>query len=138
MKALYAFILILLLAASAFAAPLSGTATGGGPIIVGTLADANNPAEMAMAPEYTRLAVVRQRTARSLNRLAASSETDPDRLEAALFSASAVQRAADEARAKLDGLAGARDEAAFRFALDEARDLIRRAETLCDHIAKGN
>lgn len=138
MKAFYAFVLTFLLSAPAFAAPLSGSASGGGFHAFATLADANNPVEMALAPEYTRLAVVRSRTARWLNKLT-TSDADADKLKAALFAANAIQRYADEARAKLDGLAQSKaDDPAFRAGLDEARGLLKRAETMHDNAVRGN
>lgn len=102
-----------------------------------TLADANNPVEMAVAPEYTRLAVVRSNTADWLKEQTASA--DADKLRAAIFAANAIQRAADEIRAKLDGLAQSKaDDPAFRAGLDEARGLLKRAETMHDNAVKGN
>lgn len=138
MKAFYAFVLTFLLSAPAFAAPLSGNASGGGFHAFATLADASNPVEMAVAPEYTRLAVVRSSTARWLNKLT-TSDADADKLRSAIFVANAIQRYADEARSKLDGLAQSKkDDLAFRVGLDEVRGLIRRAETMHDNAMKGN
>lgn len=139
MKAVYAFVLAFFLSAHAFAAPLSGGAVSGSFHAFATLADANNPVDMAVAPEYTRLAVVRSRTARWLNALTTSSEQDADKLRSAIFTANAIQRYADEARAKLDGLAQSKkDDTTFRFGLDEVRGLIKRAETMHDNAVKGN
>lgn len=139
MKAIYAFVLAFLLAVSAFAAPLSGSAGGSRFQVFATLADANNPVEMAVAPEYTRLAVVRSSTARWLNALTLSTSADADKLRSAIFAANAAQRLADDARAKLDGLARSKkDDAAFRAGLDEVRGIIRRAETVHDNAVKGN
>ena len=53
--------MLVVMAVTVEAVPLSGGAVSRS-IVVGTLADANNPVEMATAPEYTRLAVLRQRT----------------------------------------------------------------------------
>jgi hypothetical protein len=139
MKAIYAFVLAFLLAAPTFAAPLSGSAETGGFHAFATLADANNPVEMAVAPEYTRLAVVRSSVARWLNKMTTTSDADADKLRAAIFSANAIQRYADAARAKLDGLAQSKkDDSAFRVGLDEVRGLIKRAETMHDNAVKGN
>lgn len=139
MKAFYAFAMTLLLTAPTFAAPLSGNAVGGGIQMFGTLADANNPVEMAVAPEYTRLAVVRSRTARWLNALTTSTSQDADKLRNAIFSANAIQKYADEARAKLDWLAQSKkDDSAFRAELDKVRGIIERAETMHDNAVRGS
>lgn len=139
MKAFYAFILAFMLASPAFAAPLNGSAATGGFHAFATLADANNPVEMTVAAEYTRLAVVRSRTARWLSVLTISTSQDVDKLRAAIFTANAIQRYADEARAKLDGLAQSKkDDSVFRVGLDEVRGLIKRAETMHDNAMKGN
>lgn len=132
MKAFYAFVLAFLLSAPTFAVSLDGSAATGGFHAFATLADANNPVEMALAPEYTRLAVVRSSTARWLNALTTSTSQDADK-------ANAIQRAADEIRAKLDSLAQSKaDDPAFRAGLDEARGLLKRAETMHDNAVKGN
>lgn len=139
MKTLFAAVLALLLAVPSFAEPLSGKAASGAFFAAGTLADANDPVQMALAPEYTRLAVVRQRMTALLDKLSASPEVEADRLRGAIFSANAVNRLADSARDKLNVLAASKaDDAAFRSALGEARELIRRAETLHDNLKKGN
>lgn len=139
MKAIYAFILAFLVSyPMAYAVPLSGSALGGGFSAFGTLADANNPVEMACAPEYTRLAVVRHRTANFLKSVAASKESNADLVKQTLFAATQVQQFADDARAKLDGLCQSKvDDSQFRYSLDEVRYTIKRAEIIHDSLIKG-
>ena len=142
MKAFFAFVLALGLSVTAFAAaaaPLNGNAATGGFQVFGTLADANNPVEMAVAPEYTRLAVVRSRTARWLKAMAASNAASADDMRVALFAAIAIQDLADNARNKLDVLVKTeKADMVFLVMLDDVRGLIKRAETLCDNAVKGN
>lgn len=134
----YLLLLFSLFVTPVFAVPLSGNALGGGFSAFGTLADANNPVEMACAPEYTRLAVVRHRTANLLKSVAASKESDAGLVKRTLFAATQVQQFADDARAKLDGLCQSKvDDFKFRTSLDEIRLTIRRAETLYDSLIKG-
>ena len=133
----YLVLLLSLLAVPSFAADLSGAAASRGVIVLGTLAGANDPGVMAVTPEYTRLAVVRQRTAQRLRALVGS-DADPDAIRASIFAATRVQQLADEARGRLDGLARAKsDDPKFRQSLEEARETISRAETLYDSQLKG-
>lgn len=135
----YLLLLFSLFVTPVFAVPLSGNALGGGFSAFGTLADANNPVEMACAPEYTRLAVVRHRTANLLKSVAASKESDAGLVKRTLFAATQVQQFADDARAKLDGLCQSKaDDGKFRDSLDEVRYTIKRAETIHDSLIKGN
>lgn len=135
----YLLLLFSLFVTPVFAVPLSGNALGGGFSAFGTLADANNPVEMACAPEYTRLAVVRHRTANLLKSVAASKESDAGLVKRTLFAATQVQQFADDARAKLDGLCQSKvDDFKFRTSLDEIRLTIKRAETIHDSLIKGN
>lgn len=133
MKLIIAFIAGLALCLPAFAADMSGNASGGGTFAIGTLADANNPVEMALAPEYTRLAVVRTRTANRLKAIANSKESNADAIKAALYAATQVQQLADEVRRDLDGLAQRKAvDIGFSAELGVARATLRRAESIYD------
>ena len=130
---LIAFTLGLTLCLPTFSAGLSANAGSGGSFALGTLADANNPVEMALAPEYTRLAVVRHRTAGRLKAIANSKESNADAIKAALYAATQVQQLADEARRALDGLAQRKSvDAGFMLALEAVRGTLRRAESIYD------
>ena len=83
------------------ATSLSGSAISRS-IIVGTLADANNPVEMAAAPEYTRLAVLRQRTTNILLALIEDSSVPKVKLQSAVSISTSIQYEADTARKLLD------------------------------------
>lgn len=133
MKYIIAFIFGLVLCSPTFAADLSANAGSGGLFALGTLADANNPVEMALAPEYTRLAVVRHRTAGRLKALANSKESNADSIKAALYAATQVQQLADEARRDLDGLAQRKTvDIGFSASLGVVRATIKRAESIYD------
>lgn len=90
MKILIAVITAGLLAACAAPVPMAGSGDSG-LIVAGTLANANNPTEMALASIYSRLVVLRKRTANALRsgRLPVSE-------------AERIQKLADEARALAD------------------------------------
>ena len=79
--------LVALMVGAAHAGPISlgGRATSND-IIVGTVADAKNPVEMATAPEYTRLAVLRQRTAKVLVGLSEQPGVTKPQLQTAILS----------------------------------------------------
>lgn len=133
MKLIIAFIAGLALCLPTFAADMSGNASGGGTFAIGTLADANNPVEMALAPEYTRLAVVRTRTANRLKAVVNSKGGDADSIKAALYAATQVQQLADDARRDLDGLAQRKAvDIGFSAELGAVRATIRRAESIYD------
>lgn len=133
MKTILSFIAVLVLCLPALAAPLSGSAGSGGMFAIGTLADANNPVEMALAPEYTRLAVVRTRAANRLKAIANSKEADADAIKAALYAATQVQQLADEARRDLDGLAQRKTvDTGFSASLGVVRATLSRAESIYD------
>lgn len=133
MKYIIAFIFGLALCLPSFAADLSANAGSGGLFALGTLADANNPVEMALAPEYTRLAVVRTRTANRLKAVANSKESNADSIKSALYAATQVQQLADEARHDLDGLAQRKAvDIGFSASLGVVRATIKRAESIYD------
>ena len=133
MKHTIAFIVGLALCLPAFAVDLSTSAGSSGSFVIGTLADANNPVEMALAPEYTRLAVVRTRTANRLKAIVNSKEGNADVIKAALYAATQVQQLADDARRDLDGLSQRKAvDAGFTLALEAARATIKRAESIYD------
>jgi hypothetical protein len=133
MKRVIAFILGLVICLPTFAANLSANAGSGGSFVIGTLADANNSVEMALAPEYTRLAVVRTRTANRLKAIANSKESDADAIKAAVYAATQVQQLADEARRDLDGLAQRKTvDIGFSTSLGVVRATIKRAESIYD------
>ena len=126
--------LMLLLSASALAVPLSGGAVSLS-IIVGTLADANNPVEMATAPEYTRLAVLRQRTTNTLLALAGDPSVPKARLQIAVGIATSVQAEADTARRLLDSTAGTKVMTPdITAAIAAARESISNGEYLYDSL----
>ncbi len=130
---LIAFTLGLALCLPTFSASLFADAGSGGSFAIGTLADANNPAEMALAPEYTRLAVVRARTASRLRYIANSKESNVDSIKAAIFAATQVQQLADEVRKELDVLSTRkRVDMSFSASLEMARVTLRRAESIYD------
>lgn len=125
---------MLVLAATASAVPLAGWATSRA-VIVGTLADANNPVEMATAPEYTRLAVLRQRTANVLADLALDPLATPFQIRAALDFGVSIQAEADAARKLLDGTNGTKVMTQEIFdAISQAREGITRAEVAYDNL----
>lgn len=133
MKNVIAFILGLAICLPIFAANLSASAGSGGSFVIGTLADANNPVEMALAPEYTRLAIVRARTASRLRYIANSKESNVDSIKAAIFAAMQVQQLADEVRKELDVLSTRkRVDMSFSASLETARATLRRAEGIYD------
>lgn len=133
MKRVIAFILGLAICLPIFAANLSASAGSGGSFVIGTLADANNPVEMALAPEYTRLATVRARTASRLRYIANSKESNVDSIKAAIFAAMQVQQLADEVRKELDVLSTRkRVDMSFSASLEMARVTLRRAESIYD------
>lgn len=133
MKRVIAFILGLAICLPIFAANLSASAGSGGSFVIGTLADANNPVEMALAPEYTRLAIVRARTASRLRYIANSKESNADSIKAAIFAATQVQQLADEVRKELDVLSTRkRVDMSFSASLEMARATLRRAEGIYD------
>lgn len=133
MKYIIAFIFGLVLCSPTFAADLSANAGSGGLFALGTLADANNPVEMALAPEYTRVAVVRTRTANRLKAVANSKESNADSIKSALYAATQVQQLADEARHDLDGLAQRKAvDIGFSASLGVVRATIKRAESIYD------
>lgn len=138
MKRIGILFFALMLAASALAdVPLFGSANGGA-IILGTLADAHNPVEMAVAPEYTRLAVLRQRTANRLHATVANFRIPADRLRGMLEAANQIQRLADEARKELDDASGRKEpNDEFHRALDRARAMILAGERLYDERLAG-
>ena len=104
----YIFVLLLALCVSpAFAghADAVKAKTGGGSaVVVGTLADASDPFDMALAPQYTRVIFLRQSTASALRGMAAKYPDNSAVLSAGLEKSKAVQACADEARAALDAL----------------------------------
>lgn len=125
---------MLALAVTASAVPLSGGAITGSSI-VGTLADANNPVEMATAPEYTRLAVLRQRTTKLLLSLAADRAVSRAQLQVAVGIGASVQAVADEARRLLDGAGDDKIMTpAIADAIADAREAIARGEYLYDSL----
>lgn len=129
------FCTALAMGSAIYAQPI-GSKTFGDAIAAGTLADANNPVEMALAPEYTRLYMVRQRMTRLLKRLSVS-EQDPDVLKRAILSATSVQQHADDARAKLDQASKLHAlDVGFNALLTGARDALARAERAYS-VAKG-
>jgi len=133
MKRVIAFILGLAICLPIFAANLSAGAGSGGSFVIGTLADANNPVEMALAPEYTRLAIVRARTASRLRYIANSKESNADPIKAAIFAAMQVQQLADEVRKELDVLSTRKQvDMSFSASLEMARVTLRRAESIYD------
>ncbi len=133
MRHTIAFIFGLTLCLPTFSASLFANAGSVGSLSIGTLADANNPVEMALAPEYTRLAVVRTRTANRLKALANSKETDADAIKAALYAATQIQQLADEVRRDLDGLAQRKTvDIGFSASLGVVRATIKRAESIYD------
>lgn len=128
MKFVLAVFMALFLATS-FAADLSGKASGGSIFMLGTLADANNPVQMALAPEYTRLAAIRTLTANRLKDIANSKESNVDSIKSAIFMATRVQQLADEVRKELDALSTSeRVDYSFSKSLDAARSKLRQAE----------
>ena len=132
MKFVLAVFMALFLTTS-FATDLSGNAGGGSILMLGTLADANNPVEMALAPEYTRLAVVRARTASRLKYIANSKESNVDSIKSAIFAATQVQQLADDVRKELDALSTRkRVDTSFSASLEMARVTLRRAESIYD------
>lgn len=104
----YIFVLLLALCVSpAFAdhADAVKAKTGGGSaVVVGTLADASDPFDMALAPQYTRVIFLRQSTASALRGMAAKYPDNSAVLSSGLEKSKAVQARADEARAALDAL----------------------------------
>ena len=128
--------LVALMVGAAHAGPISlgGRATSND-IIVGTLADANNPVEMATAPEYTRLAVLRQRTAKVLVGLSEQPGVTKPQLQTAIQMAMAIQSSADSARELLNGLAGTKTlDQKVSDTLTAARETIQRGEILYDNL----
>ena len=127
------YILVLLMALCAFPAfaeneALSGNAQSKS-VIVGTLADANNPVEMACAPEYTRIAVLRQRTAIALRAAPSSSGVD---------AAKRIQQEADASRTLLDAISSEKEVTpGVAETLSVARAAILRGETTYDHAFAG-
>lgn len=128
-----AFTLGLTLCLPTLSASLSTNASSGGSFAIGTLADANNPVEMALAPEYTRLAIVRHRTTSRLKAIANSKESNADAIKAAVYASTQVQQLADEARRDLDGLAQRKTvDIGFSASLGVVRATIKRAEVIYD------
>lgn len=109
-------------------ADLKGQVSGYTFRAVGTLADANNPVEMAVAPLYTRLITVRQRAAWMLKN---------DRIP--VESAVEIQTLADAARQYLDTAAKVATitDPQFQPALHSAEDRISIAEQRLDALKKG-
>lgn len=134
MRYILTALMLAVMAVPALAAPLSGGAVGRS-LIVGTLADANKPVEMATAPEYTRLAVLRQRTALLLPRVAADPTVTTEALRDVLSVAVAIQANADEARALLDqaGQSEVLDGGILEL-LHQARGYLDRGERLYDSL----
>lgn len=131
MKRIIAFIVGLTICFTTFAAELSSNANSSGSFAFATLADTNNSVEMALAPEYTRLAVVRTRTANKLKVIANSKESDADAIKVALYAATQVQQLSDEVRRTLDGLSQRKTvDAGFTLALEATRATLRRVETI--------
>ena len=124
--------LFLLCASPAFAGPLDTLSSGAlsGPIIVGTLADANNPVEMATSPSYTRLIVLRQRTARTV---VAQANAHPEKAQSLFDTAGAIQAKADAARDLLDSINGQREVTPLVTAtISRANDEIFDGEKIYD------
>lgn len=132
MRYILTALMLAVMAVPALAAPLSGGAVGQS-LIVGTLADANKPVEMATAPEYTRLVVLRQRTARLLPKLSADPSLTTEQLRDALSVALAIQSFTDEARSLLDqaGQSEVLDGETLDL-LHQARGYLDRGERLYD------
>lgn len=127
-------LMLAVMAVPALAVPLSGGAVGRS-IVVGTLADANNPVEMATAPEYTRLAVLRQRTTNTLLALAGDPSVPKARLQIAVSIATSVQAEADTARRLLDSTAGTKVMTPdITAAIAAARESISNGEYLYDSL----
>lgn len=127
-------LMLAVMAVPALAVPLSGGAVSRS-IVVGTLADANNPVEMATAPEYTRLAVLRQRTASLLSGLAADPVVTPIQLRSALIFGASIQANADAARKLLDDTNGTKVlTPRISEAIAQAREGITRAEITYDNL----
>ena len=127
-------LMLAVMAVPALAAPLSGGAVSRS-IIVGTLADANNPVEMATAPEYTRLAVLRQRTTNTLLALAGDPSVPKTRLQIAVSIATSVQAEADTARRLLDSTVGTKVMTPdITATIAAARESISNGEYLYDSL----
>lgn len=134
MRYILTALMLAVMAVPALAVPLSGGAVSRS-IIVGTLADVNNPVEMATAPEYTRLAVLRQRTASLLSVLAADPVVTPIQLRSALIFGASIQANADVARKLLDDTNGTKVlTPRISEAIAQAREDITRAEITYDNL----
>lgn len=127
-------LMLAVMAVPALAVPLSGGAVSRS-IIVGTLADANNPVEMATAPEYTRLTVLRQRTTNTLLALAGDPSVPKTRLQIAVSIATSVQAEADTARRLLDSTVGIKVMTPdITATITAARESISNGEYLYDSL----
>lgn len=134
MRYILTALMLAVMAVPALAVPLSGGAVSRS-IIVGTLADANNPVEMATAPEYTRLAVLRQRTTNTLLALAGDPSVPKARLQIAVSIATSVQAEADTARRLLDSTVGTKVMTPdITATIAAARESISNGEYLYDSL----
>lgn len=134
MRYILTALMLAVMAVPALAVPLSGGAVSQS-IIVGTLADANNPVEMATAPEYTRLAVLRQRTTNTLLALAGNPRVPKARLQIAVSIATSVQAEADTARRLLDSTVGTKVMTPdITATIAAARESISNGEYLYDSL----
>ena len=116
-------LLMMLCALPAFAGDeaLSGsTSASGGGVVVGTLADANDPFDMAIAPQYTRVIFVRLSTAAALRAVANKGCASNSCLESVVEKAKAVQAKADAARTALDQL---------QKQIKQAKELVAHADS---------
>lgn len=124
----------LLFSGVVFAIPLSGSA-GNYSIIVGSLADANNPVEMAVAPELTRLVVLRERTKNILVRATNEQSIDKSKLQIIVNFAMSIQNQADLARQSLDRTSGKKEMTDEVIQLIEsARGFIKKGEYMYDSL----
>lgn len=133
------FVGLLLVSGIAFpdSVPMQGNGISHGITGIGTLADANNPVEMELAPQYTRLIALRHRLARKLY-YATNNEIGkivyfPKEI---LRSAIELSGQTDLIRSQLDQLSKQPYDADFRLQVLAVQKSLTEAETNYDSLSQ--
>lgn len=133
------FVALLLMSGVAFSdsVPMQGNVISHGLTGIGTLADANNPVEMELAPQHTRLIALRNRLARKLY-YATNNEIGkivyfPKEI---LRSAIEISSQTDHIRSQLDQLSKQPYDADFKMQVLAVQKSLTEAETNYDYLSR--
>ena len=113
--------------------PMQGNGISHGLTGIGTLADANNPVEMELAPQYTRLIALRHRLTRKLSSATGHVLYLPPTL---VSSAIELSDQTDRIRSQLDQLSKQPYDADFRMQVLAVQNSLTDAETNYDSFSR--